>query len=80
MESEIKKLWNGNIQPCVGCGNENHDINCAKTLLEKMGEKLERDLDKEQKSLFEKFNKNMEEYLSLMTEQAFLTGSPLVTE
>ena len=77
MESEIKKLWNGNIQPCVGCGKENYDINCTLELIEKIGEKLQQNLSEEQKKTFERFNSNMEEYISLMTEQAFFDGFAL---
>ena len=74
MESEIKKLWNGNIRPCESCGKENYDINCTLELVENLGGKLEQNLSEEQKMLFEKYNRNMAEYISLMTEQAFFDG------
>lgn len=70
----IGELWNGNIQPCVNLGKENNEIGCIISLLTKNGEKLQSMLDKEQEKVFIKYCEKTEDYLSLLTEQAFCDG------
>ncbi len=74
MESVIRELWNGHIQPCVGCGKENHEIIDMLSLLQKNGDNLNGILNEDQKKSFKKYNEKIELYLSLLTEQAFCDG------
>ncbi len=74
MESMIARLWNGNLSPAKTCGNENAEIQELRQLIARSGEKLEQALDGAQQKLLERFVCNMEEYLCLLTEQAFCDG------
>ena len=74
MESIIRELWNGNLQPCVGCGKENYEIIDSISLLQKNGEKLNDLLNNDQQKFFAAYNEKIELYLSLLAEQAFYDG------
>jgi len=74
MNSVIRELWNGNLQPCVEYTKENYEINGIISLLQKNGEELNDLLNNDQQKLFAMYNKKMELYISLLAEQAFYDG------
>ncbi len=74
MKKMIVDLWNGNLEPIATCGRNNAEIKKVVRLIERNRDKLVDKLDEKQKVIFEKYDSCINEYLVLITEQAFSDG------
>lgn len=84
MKNLLEELWNGCIKPGEKCGDENGKIKELTELMEKNKDALNQNLNACQKEMFKKYQDCVEEYLYLMTAEAFGDGfclaSRLLTE
>lgn len=74
MKQTIQELWNGNIAPGENCGVGQFKIERIAVLMERNREALNQELGQQQKAIFEKYIDCSEEYLGLLSEQAFCDG------
>ena len=84
MKRTIIDLWNGEISPITNCGNGDPEIDNLVELIERNCKNLENTSNESQKETLEKYVCCVNEYLDLITEQAFCDGfclsSKLLTE
>ena len=84
MKGTIENLWNGNIAPGESCGEQNEEIAEILSLMENNVEDLRKVCSERQKQMLEKYIDCAEEYVYLITAQAFCDGfclaSKLLTE
>ena len=84
MKRTIIDLWNGDISPITNCGKNDPEIKNLVGLIERNCQNLENTLNEKQKEILEKYVCCVNEYLDLITEQAFYEGfslsSKLLTE
>ncbi len=71
----LAELWNGNIAPVRHLGENSEEIRHLRKLIESNCKKLENGLDEAQKSRWETYQLCVEEYLSLIAEDAFCCGA-----
>ena len=74
MSKTIAELYNGNIQPIRNLGKSNDEIKHLEVLIEKTHEDLENELNDKQKSFFQRYEGNINEYMCLLSEEAFCDG------
>ena len=74
MSKTIAELYNGNLRPIKNLGKTNDEIKHLETLIEKTHEDLDNKLSDEQKTFFQKYEGNINEYMCLLSEQAFCDG------
>lgn len=74
MKNTITNLWNGRIEPYAHCGEENKEMKSLVCLIERNHSVLCRELTDKQKELLEKFTDSCDEYMLLLSEQAFSDG------
>ena len=74
MSKTIAELYNGNLQPIKNLGRFNDEIKHLEMLIEKTHEDLENELSDKQKSFLQRYEGNINEYICLLSEQAFCDG------
>lgn len=74
MTKTITELYNGNLLPIKNLGRYNDEIKQLENLMEKNLEMLEKELNEEQKAIFNKYDSNINEYMYLLSQQAFCDG------
>ena len=70
----IAELYNGKLCPIRNLGRFNDEIKHLETLIEKTREDLESKLNDEQRTSLKKFEGNINEYMCLLSEEAFCDG------
>ncbi len=80
MAQTLAALWNGNLAPVRHLGKNNKEILHLEDLIKRNVELLEQQLGDAQKKRWETYFMCVEEYFSLMTEQAFCDGFCLGTK
>ncbi len=68
-------IWHGNIVPAEQCGERDENIAQLELLIEQNRAALLHRLPETQKDIFEKYVDCVEEYVTLLTEQAFCEGA-----
>ena len=71
MTNTLARIWNGDITPVAYLGTNNKEIKDLENLLHRISEKIEIEFNEKNKDLFEKYSNCIDEYTSLLTEQAF---------
>ena len=74
MKRIIAELWNGNIAPIENFGKKNAEMEGVVRLLTQNEEKLASVLTESQQTIFQKYSCCVDEYASLVAEQAFHDG------
>ena len=74
MRGIIADLWNSNLSPGEDCGKNDPEIENLIELIERNDKKLSNTLNPDQQKTFKSYSCCVEEYLSLITEQAFCDG------
>lgn len=77
MDSVIEQLWNGTIAPARNCGTCDPEMEDLLALLERNRRKLEAGLDQNQKAVWDNYLGCMEEYVYLISVDAFRDGFSL---
>lgn len=77
MKPTIENLWNGHIQPCESCGENDPHVQELIILMDRNRKVLEQGLTNHQKDMLEKYTDCWEEYCCLITAQAFQDGFTL---
>ncbi len=80
MVQTLAALWNGNLAPARHLSENNGELRCLEELIKRNAELLETQLSDAQKKRWESYFMCIEEYFSLMTEQAFCDGFCLGTK
>lgn len=80
MTNTISQLWNGNLEPIRFLGKNNTELKQLEKLMQDNLKKIEENLDDKQKEVFEKYNSCIDEYLVVLSEQAFCDGFCLGTK
>ncbi len=80
MTETIRQLWNGNLDPIRYLGLNNKEIKQLETLMQCNEEKLDKQLNEDEKETLEKYHDCMNEYATLIAEQAFCDGFCLGTK
>lgn len=80
MTNTIVRLWHGDLEPVSSSGTNDPELKELERLLQRNGERLEEYLDEKGKALFEKYYNCVEEYISVLCEQAFSNGFCLGTK
>lgn len=80
MKNILINLWDGNISPIENCGKNNPEIENLIRLIEINDEDLINILNEEQRTVYKKYVACKDEYLYLITEQAFCDGFSLATK
>lgn len=80
MTNTIVRLWHGDLEPVSSSGTNDPELKELEHLLQRNGERLEEYLDEKGKALFEKYFDCVEEYISVLCEQAFCNGFCLGTK
>lgn len=74
MRAAIEELWYGNLAPYEKCGAHDPQIKELVRLMRRNREKLTEELNARQCDVLEKYIGCSDEYVCLMTEQAFCEG------
>ncbi len=74
MEETIGRIWNGDLRPRHGLGREREEIRHLEWLLEENKKRLKAGLNDEQELRWEKISDCFEEYLELVSGEAFEDG------
>ena len=74
MGRTIEQLWNGRIAPWERCGAGNPEIEELVILIERHERALDTLLSSEQTAIFEKYADCMDEYIYLLSVEAFRSG------
>ena len=74
MKSIIEDLWNGNIAPSKYCGANDPELAKVLLLMERHKTVLFRELEREHREVFEKYNDSIEEYIYMISLHAFRDG------
>ncbi len=80
MNNSIARLWNGGIAPAHGLGKNNYEIEQLTELIDHILDAFTKSLIKEQENLFEKLVNNVNEYIGMITEEAFCDGFSVGTK
>lgn len=80
MTKTIATLWSGNIDPIRYLGENSYKIKRLEDLKERNSEKLDEVLDESAKRMFEAYTDCVNEYISLIAEEAFCDGFCLGTK
>lgn len=79
MSNTIAQLYRGQLEPKSVLGNGNVEMRRAEILIENNFNRLKENLNEETKDILEKYNQCMDEYIVLISEQAFCDGFCLGT-
>lgn len=79
MSNTIAQLYRGQLEPKSVLGNGNVEMRRAEILIENNLNRLKENLNEETKEILEKYNQCMDEYIVLISEQAFCDGFCLGT-
>lgn len=79
MSNTISQLYRGQLEPKSVLGNGNVEMRRTEILIENNFNKLKENLNQETKTILEKYNECMKEYIVLISEQAFCDGFCLGT-
>lgn len=79
MSNTIAQLYRGQLEPKNILGNGNIEMRRAEILIEKNFNKLKENLNEETKIILEKYSQCIDEYIVLISEQAFCDGFCLGT-
>ena len=74
MTNTIDQLWSGDIVIGEKCGVGDPEIEKTAMLLEKQKETLIKELKEQHREVFEKYSDCMEEYMQLVSKNAFREG------
>lgn len=74
MSNTIEKLYEGKLEPLRSIGKSNGEMRRMENLIERNKNKIEETLDGDTKAIFEKYVECINEYLLLVSEQAFCDG------
>ena len=74
MTDTIESLWRGTLCPARSCADGNKEIENLLNLINRSRESLVKEMDAGEKSLFEKYADNIDEYVYLIAMQAFCDG------
>ena len=80
MKNAIINLWHGNIYPARFLGKDHAEIKQLENLIEENKKDLEENLGEKPKEIFEKYKACINEYLTLICEEAFCNGYCLGTK
>lgn len=79
MSNTIEQLYRGQIDPKSVLGNGNVEMRRTEMLIEKNFYKLKENLNEDTKVILEKYSQCIDEYIVLISEQAFCDGFCLGT-
>ena len=74
MSNIIAQLFRGQLEPKNVLGNGNAEMRRTGLLIENNYNRLKGKLNEDEKEVFEKHNRLIDEYITLTTEQAFCDG------
>lgn len=74
MSNAIAQLYRGELEPKSILGNGNVEMRRIELLIENNYKKLKENLNEEAKSILEKYSQCIDEYIVLISEQAFCDG------
>jgi len=74
MKNTITQLYMGQLEPKNVLGNGNVEMRKIEILMEKNYDRLKDNLDEKTRTILEKYNQCMDEYIVLISEQAFYDG------
>ncbi len=74
MSNTIAKLYRGQLEPKSVLGNGNGEMRRTELLIENSFNKLKENINEEMRAILEKYNQCMDEYIVLISEQAFCDG------
>lgn len=74
MSNTIAQLYRGQLEPKSVLGNGNVEMRRTELLIENNYKKLKDNLNEEAKAILEKYCECIDEYIVLITEQAFCDG------
>ncbi len=74
MSNIIAQLYRGQLEPKSVLGNGNAEMRRTGLMIENNYNKLKEKLSDDEKEIFEKYNFLVDEYITLITEQAFGDG------
>lgn len=80
MNNSIAQLWNGNIAPINGLGKNNYEAEQLEELIDHILKGFGEGLTKQQEEQFEKLVNNANEYISMITQEAFCDGFSVGTK
>lgn len=80
MNEIMESLWNGNLTPARDCGENNFEIAHLTELIEKNRADLEEKLNSQEKEALTKYAECVQEYIGLITMQAFSDGFCLASK
>ena len=80
MAKVIEQLWNGNLAPIKNLGDKNPEIKQIETIILNRCRELLEALDQDSIKILEKYVFYINEYLSLITNEAFCDGFSLGTQ
>ncbi len=79
MSNTIARLYRGQLEPKSVLGNGNVEMRRSEILIEKNFYKLKENLNEDMKAILEKYSQCIDEYIVLISEQAFYDGFCLGT-
>ena len=74
MNNTISQLYRGELEPKNILGNGNVDLRRMEILIKNNYERLKEILNENEKEILEKYSGLVDEYIFLMSEQAFCDG------
>ncbi len=79
MISILTEMLNGQVKPLEEIGKACREIDEVSNFVERNSDNLYKTLNDEQKEIFKKYNDCIEEYYSLLIDEAFSVGFSLST-
>lgn len=74
MTNTIAQLYRGQLEPKSVLGNGNVEMRRTELLIENNYKRLKENLNEDEKEILEKYKYCIDEYIVLITEQAFCDG------
>ncbi len=74
MANTILQLWNGSLAPIRHLGQNNSEMKQLERLIQRNLDSLEESIGEKSKALLEKYSNCLNEYLIVMSGQAFCDG------
>lgn len=75
----LTQILNGQVKPLEEIGKDCREIDEVSNFVERNSDNLYKTLNDEQKEIFKKYNDCIEEYYSLLIDEAFSVGFSLST-
>lgn len=75
----LTQMLNGQVRPLEEIGKDCREIDEVSNFVERNSDNLYKTLNDEQKEIFKKYNDCIEEYYSLLIDEAFSVGFSLST-